>query len=64
MLTPVTTPVAEATLPTALLLLVQVPPVAASLSVVVLPKHTRGLPVIKFEKETRNPSQVPPPYAV
>jgi hypothetical protein len=44
--TPLTTPVPEPTLAITTLLLLQVPPVSASLSVVVLPIHTCIVPVI------------------
>ena len=44
--TPVTTPVDEPTVASAVLLLLQVPPVVASLNVEELPAQTRPAPVI------------------
>ena len=45
-LIPVATPVVLSIVATVVLVLLQVPPVVASLNVVVLPIHTPGVPVI------------------
>jgi hypothetical protein len=44
--TPITTPVPEPTVATPVLPLLQVPPLALLLNVVVLPMHTDAVPVI------------------